>query len=178
MRSPPAPLPVAEHAHQAAAPEPPGPLAKVVRQGIENRRPEAVAQRKLAEFVRNSPRVAAQAKRAAALRGESVQRTGPEEEMLQGKFATVQRTGAEEVELLPGKLAPAQLKAGPGREPVHRMPHGPEEEDETLQLKSDPGAAGSGREKPDGPANRTGLQGKHRAKVSDWPACPVEIRPP
>jgi len=119
MRSPPIPLPVAECAHQAAVPEPAEPLAKVVRHGIENRRPEAVAQRKLAAFVQNSPRVVAQARREAALRGEPVQRTGPqEEELLQGKLAPVQRTGPEEEELLQGKFAPVQrAEPKPDREP-------------------------------------------------------------
>ncbi len=52
-----------------------------------------------------------------------VQRVGPEEELLQGKFEVAQRAGVEDEELVQGRFAPgplpaAQLQAGPEEELV------------------------------------------------------------
>jgi hypothetical protein len=104
MHARPAHPPVTAHSRRSSTP---APRAEGIHGGVENRRPEAVARRKLAEFVRNSPRVVAQAKHEAALRGETAQRTGPEEEeLLQGKFAPVQRKGPE------SDRAPRENKTG------------------------------------------------------------------
>jgi hypothetical protein len=101
-------------------------------------RPEAIAQRELQEMANNSPQVSQlislqemannspQAKQAAQLKTMSKPNTATpiqqkkengitqpaqapeEEELLQGKFETVQRHGPEEEELQQGKSAPVQ----------------------------------------------------------------------
>ena len=190
MRARPAHPPVTAHSRRSSTP---APRAEGIHGGIENRHPEAIAQRKLAEFVRNSPRVVAQAKREAALRGETVQCAGPEEEemlqgkfapaqlagggpeeeeLLQGKFETVQRAGPEEEEMLQGKFAPAQLAGGGPEEEellqgkfetVQRA--GPEEE-EMLQGKFAP-AQLAGRARGGGTAARQICAGAAQGAQSD-----------
>ncbi len=68
--------------------------------------PQAIAQRKLSEQMNNSPRMLAQRQQIAKMPGNAVQRVEGEEELLQGKFKTIQRV--EEEELLQGKFGVAQ----------------------------------------------------------------------
>ncbi len=69
--------------------------------------PQAIAQRKLSEQMHNSSRMSAQCKQMAKASARSVQRVGGEEELMQGKFAPIQRV--EEEELLQGKFSTAQF---------------------------------------------------------------------
>lgn len=137
-------------------------LAPSDAQFVDNR-PEAIAQRRLADAIHNSqpaqarrratdaihhsPYMVAQRQQLRGMFGEAAQlQAGPEEEeLLQGKFAAVQRqAGPEEEELLQGTFAPVQRQAGPEEEellqgtfaPVQRQA-GPEEE-ELLQGKFAP----------------------------------------
>ncbi len=76
-------------------------------------RPEAIAQRKLADAIYHSPFMVAQRQQLRDLFGEAAQlQAGPEdEELVQGKFASTQRqTGPEEEELLQGQFASVQGK--------------------------------------------------------------------
>jgi hypothetical protein len=68
--------------------------------------------------IASAPRIALQRKQLRAAFGHAIQRqTGPEEEeLLQGKFSTLQRQGLEEEELLQGKFDPVQRQAGPEEE--------------------------------------------------------------
>lgn len=78
--------------------------------------PQATAQRALIANIHNSPTMVAQRKQLSSMLGEAAQlESGPEEEeLLQGKFETVQRKGLEEEEPLQGKFAPTQLKEDEG----------------------------------------------------------------
>lgn len=71
-------------------------------------RPEALAQRKLARLIQNSPGMAAQKKGMETMSGvtDVMQKAEvpEEEELLQGKFV-IQRQPEEEEELLQGKFA-------------------------------------------------------------------------
>ena len=97
--------------------------------------PQAIAQRKLSEQINNSPRMLAQRQQIAKMSGNAVQRVEGEEELLQGKFKTIQRV--EEEELLQGKFGVAQrveeeeLLQGKFS-PIQRV-----EEEELLQGKFD-----------------------------------------
>lgn len=89
--------------------------------------PQAIAQRKLSEQINNSPRMSAQRQQIAKMSGNAVQRVEGEEELLQGKFKTIQRVEEEELmqgkfnvaqrveeeELLQGKFDTAQLEQAP-----------------------------------------------------------------
>lgn len=97
---------------------------------VDNR-PEAIAQRGLADAINQSPQVAAQRalsadihdspygiaqrKQLAAVSREAVQLEGnlEEEELLQGKFDPIQRQSPEDEELLQGKFAPVQRQGVP-----------------------------------------------------------------
>lgn len=57
---------------------------------LTDHRPAAVAQRKLAESIAQSPFVVAQRKQLAGMFGAAVQKKGAEEELLQGKFPVSQ----------------------------------------------------------------------------------------
>jgi hypothetical protein len=65
----------------------------------------------------SEPRVALQRKQLHGAFGNAIQRQAglEEEELLQGKFQTLQRQGPEEEELLQGKFAPVQ-RQGPEEE--------------------------------------------------------------
>ena len=64
------------------------------------------AQRKLGEAINNSPRMVAQHDKLQSLSGGAAQLKGAEDELLQGKFKTVQRV--EEEEPLQGKFEAVQ----------------------------------------------------------------------
>lgn len=95
-------------------------LAPVEVSFIDNR-PEAIAQRRLADVIHHSPYMVAQRQQLHGLFGKAAQlQAGPEEdELLQGKFAAIQRlAGQEEEELLQGKFDPVQrAEAEQKREP-------------------------------------------------------------
>ncbi len=95
-------------------------LAPVEVSFIDNR-PEAIAQRRLADVIHHSPYMVAQRQQLHGLFGKAAQlQAGPEEdELFQGKFAAVQRlAGQEEEELLQGKFDPVQrAEAEQKREP-------------------------------------------------------------
>jgi hypothetical protein len=121
---------------------------------IEDQRPAAAAQRKLADLVAQSPRMAAQRKAIEGMFGGAVQRKAPEEEMLQDRFDAVQKKGPEEEELVQGMFGAVQQK-------------GPKDE-EPLQGKFGPAGAVAQRE--EGPArspNRTGLPDHLKAGVEN-----------
>lgn len=125
---------------------------------LTDNRPAAMAQRQLAEAIENGPRSvaqrswgaamrdssrgAAQRKRLIGLSGETAQlASGPEEELLQGRFAPVQRQGGEEEEMLQGKFDPVQ-RAGEEEEPLQgkfeAVQRVGSEEEESLQAKFEP----------------------------------------
>lgn len=116
--------------------------------------PGVAVQRRFSAGIDNSPRMQAQGRQLQNLSGVAVQRQGAEEEMLQGKFQTVQRV--EDEELLQGKFEPVQqveeeeLLQGKF-EPVQRV-----EEEEPLQGKFGPEATAQRREDAPKP-NDTGL---------------------
>lgn len=82
-----------------------------------DKRPEAAARGKLIDAVDNSPRMLAQRQQLRSMFGDAVQlQGGPEEdELLQGKWATIQRQGPEDEELqMKAARSPlAQLQAEP-----------------------------------------------------------------
>ena len=71
-----------------------------------NTSPAMTAQRKLGEAINNSPRMVAQHDKLQSLSGGAAQLKGAEDELLQGKFKTVQRV--EEEEPLQGKFEAVQ----------------------------------------------------------------------
>ena len=81
--------------------------------------PRSTAQRMLSQQMHDGPRMLAQRKLMSSISGETVQRV-EDEELLQGKFNTIQRVEEDE-ELLQGKFTPIQ-----------RM-----EEEEPMQAKSE-----------------------------------------
>ncbi len=68
--------------------------------------PQAIAQRKLSEQINNSPQMLAQQQLIVKMSGSAVQRVEGEEELMQGKFKTIQRV--EDEELLQGKFSVVQ----------------------------------------------------------------------
>lgn len=148
MRAPATRSPAPQPAGRSPAPKP---QVKPNQAGIVNLRPEAVAQRKLAEFIRTSPRIVAQAKREAALREEpaqcvetSVSRHLPhaedqagmeDDESLQLKQASspLQRLKSEDEALQKQSAASSVQHAAPEEEePIQRMVA---EEEPPAQLK-------------------------------------------
>ena len=94
--------------------------------GFIDNRPDAVAQRQLAEAIHASPVMVAQRQQLDRMFGMAAQLKGPEDEELQMKAASdvLQRQVPEEEELLQGKF-----------EPVQRV----DDEDELIQGKFAPG---------------------------------------
>jgi hypothetical protein len=126
----------ATHAHTAAT------HSAVRHKPSHGARSEQVAQGGgLTAGIASAPRVALQRKQLHAAFGHAIQRQdGPEgEELLQGKFSTLQRQGPEEEELLQGKFGPVQRQPGPEEEELLQgkfdavQRQGPEEEE--LQMK-------------------------------------------
>lgn len=108
-----------QSSHRSAA-ESDRPLRETKGSAILDNRPEAVAQRRLAEAIHNSPSMVAQRRQFRGLFGEAAQlKGGPEEEeLLQAKVAPVQRQGPEDEELLQGKFEVRQRKGLEEEEPL------------------------------------------------------------
>jgi len=68
---------------------------------LADNRPVASAQRKLARGIHSSPYIAAQRQRILGMFGDAVQRKGPpdKEELLQGRFDSIQRKAQDDEEL-------------------------------------------------------------------------------
>jgi len=127
---------------------------------------KSLAQRgALSAAIAATPRVALQRKQLNAAFGRAIQGQAglEEEELLQGKFSTLQRHGAEEEELLQGRFGPVQRQTGPEEEELLQgkfdavQRQGPE--DEELQMKQGVRTATPAQFEPD-PAprkNNTGL---------------------
>lgn len=105
--------------HRSAA-ESHRPLQETTGSAILDNRPEAVAQRRLADTIHNSPVMVAQRRQLRSLFGEAAQlKGGPEEEeLLQKKVAPVQCRGPEDEELLQGKFEVRQQKELEEEEPL------------------------------------------------------------
>ena len=116
-----------------------------------NQSPRGQAQTQLQQSLKQSPQVIAQAKLAAALQSRfaPVQQQGDldEEELLQGRFAPVQRQDFDEEELLQGKFATVQRQGDLEEEELLQgrfatvQRQGDQEEGELLQGKFAGGAA-------------------------------------
>ncbi|MDI3464959.1 MAG: hypothetical protein OJF50_003780 [Nitrospira sp.] len=105
--------------HRSAA-ESNRPFRETKGSAIIDNRPEAVAQRRLAEVIHNSPSMVAQRRQLRGLFGETAQlKGGPEEEeLLQKNVAPVQRQAPEDEKLLQGKFEARQRKGLEEEEPL------------------------------------------------------------
>lgn len=91
----------------------------VVRQSkatstYSDNRPEAVTQRKLHEMTKHSQDHSASVQLKQMLNPNAIQRMDKEEELLQGKFLTVQKKGLEEEELMQGKFEHSSMENDTG----------------------------------------------------------------
>lgn len=103
-----------QSSHRSAA-ESDRPLRETKSSAILDNRPEAVAQRRLAEAIHNSPSMVAQRRQLRRLFGEAAQlKGGPEEEeLLQGKFEGISSVQLkEEAPKQNGTGLPDNLKSG------------------------------------------------------------------
>jgi Domain of unknown function (DUF4157) len=119
------------------------PLQKTKGSAIIDNRSEAVAQRKQAEAIHNSSYMVARRQQLRGMFGAVAQLMGgsEEEDLLQGKFESMQRKGPEEEDLLQGKFVSVQRQGSEDEELIQgKFPtvqrNGPEE-DELLQGKFD-----------------------------------------